>query len=135
MAFKLNKEEIEQRDKIIAELGIKSSELDKAITATNEAANKAIETLLLPINAKIAAYNLILAEARKFTENVAARMQDEFDERAEKWQEGAKGIAANEIISTWNNMELDDVEEVSIEPIEQFDLWHSNDLENAQKEV
>jgi hypothetical protein len=135
MAFKLNKEEIEQRDKIIAELGIKSSELDKAITATNEAANKAIETLLLPINAKIAAYNLILAEARKFTENVAARMQDEFDERAEKWQEGAKGIAANEIISTWNNMELDDVEEVSIEPIEQFDLWHREDLESAEKEV
>jgi hypothetical protein len=131
MAFKLSKEENNQRDELVAKLEIAGTDIDAAVIL----ANATLETLLLPINEKIAAYNEILAEAKELVEDVAARMQDEFENKSEAWQEGEKGVAASAFITTWTDLDFEEVEEVEIELIEELDLAHRDDLENAPSEV
>lgn len=77
------------------------------------------------LQTEIAAYNTILAEANTFMDEVKERLQGDFDDKSEKWQEGDAGVAASEMIADWE-AEFDEVE---------VELGHSETLEGLPEET
>lgn len=131
MAFKLTKNEATTRDDFVARFEMASAELDQVRETTNEA----IEALLGPLNEKITAYNVILAEAKEYAEEIAARFQTEFDDKSEKWQESEKGVAVSEMIESWTNLDFEEVDDVAIDQIEDFDFEHRDILDAVPVEA
>lgn len=56
------------------------------------------------------AYNKILTEADAFIGEVRDRLQSEFDDKSEKWQELDAGVSAQEMIKEWDDLTFNDVE-------------------------
>lgn len=81
MTFKLNKDESKEL----------SSHVDK-IKKSFEDMEQAIKD-----------YNNCLEAAKEFIEDKANDWQSEYDDRSETWQNGDKGTAVAELISSWEN--------------------------------
>lgn len=126
MAFKLSKAESKQRDDLVALLKIAEAEVSKYIAA----ANAQIAPIYERINSTLITYNDILEDVREFTESVTSRLEDEFGEKSEKWQDSDKGQAAQALSEDWAAIDLEDIEPFQIDPLEDPDPGHRDALEN-----
>lgn len=116
MTFKLSKQERAQRDEHVERLENAWGELEQAISTYNGEAEK----LKPPVELAIEKYNEMMAAAKEFAEQVAKRIEEKYDEKSEKWQEGEKGQVAAEFRDAWQHMDMEEIElrwpeEVSID--------------------
>jgi hypothetical protein len=131
MPFKLSKKEIEFRDDLVARLEIASVQLSASISAANEL----IQTALAGVNEKVNSYNDVLSDAQGFVESVVGAAEQAIGEKSEHWQESDRGQAAQEFLSAWDDLEMDHIEPIEIDLIEEPDLAHRDDLENAPDQM
>jgi chromosome segregation ATPase len=106
VAFKLSKQEVTKRDEHVESLEKAWAELQQAINAYNESEPKLRE----PIDKAVADYNEAVEEAKGFAEEIANRVEGEYDEKSEKWQEGEKGQAAAELRDAWQTIDMEPIE-------------------------
>lgn len=66
------------------------------------------------VNAAIKARNEVAKRVVAFAEQVAERLRDEFDEKSERWQESDAGQEALSLVEQWENINVDEIEEVKI---------------------
>jgi hypothetical protein len=59
------------------------------------------------------------------------QMRREYDERPERWQQGDTGQAVSSWIDEWEGLDLGEVDEVSIDPVEEPEVNHADELEGA----
>lgn len=104
MALKLTKDEIKQRDGFIADLEKGSSNLEEAFKVFNSV----LEGARIDLRDAVGKYNEALAAARGFAEDIASRLEDEIDDKSEKWQESDKGQAAAAFKDDWESVEFQD---------------------------
>lgn len=140
MAFKLNSQETKTRAALAEELRSLAADVEEAVEQFNSEADALWSDLAAAIeefNAKraeafqgvesaINAYNEKLDEARGLRDDVAGRLEDEWSEKSEKWQESDKGEAASNMKTEWENADLDDFE---IEEIEEIEIDEPGELE------
>ncbi len=131
MAFKLDKQELKRRDQLFDELGEARAKLEDAVAVFNDDLNVAREKL----QNQIAAYNEVVLEARGFIEDVASRLDSEFDDKSERWQESDKGQAAASLRDEWQNIAFDGIEIEYPEDIEIDGADHDGILENLPVET
>lgn len=106
MPFKLTKDELATREKIINTLRITSEAVGDAVEDFNDAMATAGEKL----QEAVAAYNEALETAREFASDIANQANEDFNDKSEKWQEGERGEAANEWIRAWDNLDMGELE-------------------------
>lgn len=78
--------------------------------------NEKISQFEASLNEKIVDLNAIIEEANGLREEIESDAQSYHDEKSEKWQEGERGSAYSDWISSWQN-EVEEIEEVSIEAV------------------
>lgn len=106
MPFKLNKTESARKNELLVALQLKQSALEDALRVYNEEASTAFGKL----EAAKVSYNEALDEARSFAQDIASEQREDYDDHSEKWQEGDNGTSAQEWISQWEDVDLDDLE-------------------------
>ena len=104
MALKLTKDEIKRKDDHVSELEKQKANMEMAI----EIFNAAMETARVDLREAVGKYNEALDDARGFAEDIASRLENEIDDKSEKWQESDKGQAAMEFKIDWESVELQD---------------------------
>jgi hypothetical protein len=116
MAFKLTGDESKAHNAVIDKLSAAREVLDAAVEAYNEAVLAAHETLAEAVGA----YNEVLAEAAEHVSDIESRFADEIGEKSEKWREGDRGQAAEDVRSQWEGAasELEPIELDEPEPLE-----------------
>jgi cell division septum initiation protein DivIVA len=115
-AFKLNKQQLAERDALAADLRDKTKALNAAIAAFNQA----IEPLSRAVVEAQDDYNAILEKARALASGVTEAARDEFDVRSERWQGSDKGIEVRSWIERWE-VTLDDIDLEVPEPLAEID--------------
>lgn len=65
-------------------------------------------------------FNQSLTEATAFAVSVQERLQEDFDVKSEKWQQGDAGDEAQVLIETWESFQPNDVE-VSFDVVDEFE--------------
>jgi uncharacterized protein YPO0396 len=127
MAFRLSKADMKRCDELVARL----RECAERLVAAIEAANAQIEQAVARVNGDIAAYNEALAEAKNFGEQFVHRMRKEYNEKSDRWQEGDIGQAVSGWIDEWEGLDLEEIDEVSVDPVEEPDMNHADELVDA----
>ena len=105
MAFKLTKDEEAKLEELKSDLNLAYIQLEGTVSTYNEA-EKALRD---PVQGALNFYNERLSNLLTFVENVAEEKRAEFDDKSDSWKEGDNGSAVDEWISTWENVDLDDV--------------------------
>jgi hypothetical protein len=105
----------------------------KGVTEAQEALQNTVEEAKAAIQKAASHYDDVTARANEFTDDVGSRLRGEFDDKSEKWQEGDKGIAANEMIEQWENVEFEPADDDSGE-IEEDTLSTFADLPTESAE-
>ena len=77
------------------------------------AAAKRIEEPAAALTAAVDAYNEALGELRELVRAVETDWQSTWDKRSERWQEGAAGQSAAEMITAWTAL-ADDLEDIEV---------------------
>jgi hypothetical protein len=127
MAFKINKQQLIERDALAADLRRKAEALNSAIVAFNQA----IEPLSQAVHEALEDYNETLEEARTLASSVTEAAQQAFDAKSEKWQDSDKGIQVRSWIEQWE-VSLDDVDLELPEPLSEIDPDdHAGQIEGA----
>lgn len=116
MAFKLNKQQLAERDVLAGELRRKAEELNIAIVAFNQA----IAPLSQTVSEALEKYNGTLETARILASSITEAAQNKFDAKSAKWQESVKGIQVRIWIEQWE-VSLDDVDLDLPEPLAVID--------------
>jgi uncharacterized protein YoxC len=88
MAFKLSSQELKTREELL----------------------ETLKSLQEDVNSAITEFNSKLEDVQEFVDSVKDRLQNEFDEKSETWQEGDKGSEAQNFISEFENIELIELE-------------------------
>ena len=73
-----------------------------------------LRALTEPVNAAIRQRNAVAEEAARFAEAVRERLNDEWDERSERWRDGDAGQAAQAFIDEWDAENICEMQEVRI---------------------
>jgi hypothetical protein len=111
---KLNKVQLAELVKFRDELEELKGALELEVEEYNSTMNSAwakVEKRIIDLNEKI-------VEADQWRADLASEMQDFYDEKSEKWQEGERGCAYQEWISEWES----DLSEVEMEAPEDVDM-------------
>lgn len=95
MAFKLTKEEKIQRNEYVKEL----QRLEELIEDASKGEDPISQEL-------ITEYETAINTASDFASEVESRLQEEFDDKSEKWQEGEKGEEASSFIEEWGGADF-----------------------------
>lgn len=66
-------------------------------------------------------YNGVLGELRDFRDGLVSDMDSYFSDRSEKWQEGDKGQQYETWKQAWEDLELEDLEELELEHGDNFE--------------
>lgn len=127
MAFKLTKQEEASRGLIVDGLKLRAMAVSTAVAIANDAMQN--------VNDAVEAYNEALNEAREFREDLVVRLEEEVNDKSERWQESEHGEATKEYIAEWENLALYDVEYYAWEKLEYLDLDHSDYLEEMNSQV
>jgi hypothetical protein len=98
MSFQLTKTERKLRDQLLAQLQQTSADTANAI----DAFNAQMAVLWMNLSQTINAHNKVLAAVETFRQEIAERLQNEFDEKSDRWQESKAGEAADEMIDQWS---------------------------------
>lgn len=131
MAFSLTKEELATRTTHIDKLRALATDIETAI----KTADTAIEAALEAVQARINDYNAALAEAEPFVEGVAERLEAEYDEKSEKWQDSEKGQDARALVDEWQGGDWTALSDLAALEIDVDDRNHADALENLSVEV
>jgi hypothetical protein len=127
VAFKINKQQLIERDVLAADLRKKAEALNSVIVAFNQA----IEPLSQAVHVALEDYNEILEKARTLASGVTEAAQPAFDAKSEKWQDSDKGIQVRSWIEQWE-VSLDDVDLELPEPLTEIDPDdHAGQIEGA----
>lgn len=102
MPFKLTKADMKLRDEILEKLSAQKGKLDAAIAKFNDM----VAIAHADVKACVEGYNEVLSEAREFAADTATQASDDYDAKSERWQESAKGQAAAEFKSAWEDVGL-----------------------------
>lgn len=129
--MKLYNKLTKRKDVLLDELRDKKNDLEAAISDFNAA----LAELRTPVEDAIAAYNEQLAIVKEFTEEVAEHISEYISEKTDSWQESEKGEAANDLLSTWEQIDLDDFELDLPEDLDESLPTHDDDLEELQTET
>lgn len=105
MAFKLTLKEITDRDGITAELENAWAAVDNAVAEYNDAVNEA----RCKVISVVESYNNVLGEATVWAASIMERMNCEFEDKTEKWQESEQGQSTAAMISEYENFSPDDI--------------------------
>lgn len=97
MAFKLSRTEHKQREELLESLRTAA----EAFTAVQEEGGNGLLE-------RIAELIVVVQEAEAFRSEIASRLQEEFDEHSEAWQEGDRGSEAQEMIDAWDGADFSD---------------------------
>ena len=124
MLFKLGKEETAQRDEIAVRLEQAREKLETAVSAFNDALLAARGTLQTEIDE----YNVVLAEAKTFADDVAQNWENDFEEKSERWQESDTGESVRAMIETWQSVDLESIDIDMPEPDISFDAEVHSEL-------
>lgn len=89
-----------------------------------------IEEKISEVNSIISNYNEVVAEVEEFRDGLVGEMQDYYDERSEKWQDGEKGSAYSDWKNEWEQLDTSQADEV-----EAPDLSLADNLENLPDEA
>ena len=116
MAFKLNREQVAERDALATVLRGKA----EALNVTIAAFNRGVEPLSHAVGEALNDYNGILERARTLAGSISEAAQEEFDAKSQKWQDSEKGVGVRSWIEQWE-MNLDDVELELPEELEEID--------------
>ena len=100
MAFKLTKAEDAQKLELEGRLNEAFGIADDAATALREKIDELIQEFN---NGPLVALNAVVEEAYNFVEDIHSERQEEYDEKSERWQEGDRGQAASEWLSSWED--------------------------------
>jgi hypothetical protein len=107
MGSKLTKAEIEQKGAHAANL---KSEWDEVV-----AAEEAVTEALDRYNEALDSYNSIVTEVNEFKDGIVNALQEYFDEKSEKWQEGDAGQELEALKSEWEGIEIEEIDHIQIE--------------------
>lgn len=102
--MKLTKAEEKRQGSLGAYIRDRWGDLEEACIKFNESDKGDVAKELL--NTAIRDYNSILEEAKEFTEGVAERLGEYYDDKSEKWQEGEKGEEFSEWRDQWGDVEF-----------------------------
>jgi cell division septum initiation protein DivIVA len=116
VAFRLSKQQLAERDALAANLREKTTTLNAAIAAFNQA----IEPLSRAVVEALEDYNEILEKARALASGVTEAARDEFDARSERWRGSDQGIKVRSWIEQWE-VNLDDIDLEVPEPLTEID--------------
>jgi len=94
MAFQLSKIEHREKENLITSL--------RTTAEAFEAAQESGEG----IPERLAEFLVELSDAESFRDEIASRWRDEYDDKSEKWQEGDKGEAVNNLIEDWESADF-----------------------------
>ena len=97
MAFTLTKAEIKDRDDVVEAARRKLGILNAAITQFNERLEEQRSILDDAVND----CNGAMQDVADFLERIKERLNGEYDDKSEKWQEGEKGTAVRDWIDTF----------------------------------
>lgn len=103
---KLNKEQMEQRE-------THSTTLHTAFEKI-EANYSILEDMINDYNKDVDTFNEALAATREFVGEITADMNSYMEDKSEAWQEGDKGGEYAEWRDTWDQMELEDMEHLTM---------------------
>jgi hypothetical protein len=106
MAFKLDKQEKERRDQIVADIYESAGKLEDAIAVYNDEMTK----LRGPLDEAIRNYNEVVESARGFAEDIASAADCAIDDKSEKWQDSDNGQAAVLWKDEWESASFDEIE-------------------------
>ena len=106
MAFKLSKKESADRTSFSGELNEAWEELAAAVSKYNDTVSEA----KVEVEAAVEKFNGLVTNVKEFTDGVAQRASDEFDDKSEKWQEGERGEAASSWKDEWENFGLEEID-------------------------
>lgn len=129
--MKLSKAQKTSRDEIVSKLREQEEKLDEVISEFNAAVEAKWDEIVAPVLAK---HKEALDEAREFCEQIADDIQNFYDDKSEKWQEGDRGQAVEDMRSEWESVDLD---EPTIEPpseVEKPGITHSASIEELPEE-
>jgi hypothetical protein len=132
VAFKLSKQELELRDQHVEKLEKAWAGIEQAVSTYNQVTN---EELREPVEKAVADYNEAMGEAKAFVEQVANRMDGEYDEKPEKWRDGDKGQWAAELRDAWQEMEMEKIEVEWPEDLAVDDPDHAPELAELPTEA
>jgi len=109
---RLTKKIVQQQATLADAMQVLAEEADEAVANYNEAVEEAFSTYQ---DALARAHSEFiepldfgcLEEANAFCQDIASQLQDYYDDRSERWQEGDAGEQYQEWINTWGGMEVD----------------------------
>jgi hypothetical protein len=104
--MKLSKADQKRKQDLVDRIRAERDRLEDAARAFNEAVDKAAG----PLEAATNKYNEALDEARTFAEEIAGDIESHYDDKSERWQEGERGQAVQEMLGEWQGFEAEDVE-------------------------
>jgi hypothetical protein len=104
--IKVSRDQVTERDGLVADLRAKGDQLANAIKQFNTVA----APLIAAVEDALDGYNERLEASREFISNIAETMRSEFDERSERWQDSETGKAADLFIKIWEDIDLEDVD-------------------------
>jgi DNA anti-recombination protein RmuC len=122
---KLDKSRLSRRSEIAAELREKGEALVNAVDAFNEAMGKAAESVKTALDD----YNAVVRKAGEFRDEVVSEMEQHYEDRSDKWQEGERGTAYGDWKSNWEEMAIEDLEVELPDDVDQPDLELADEFE------
>lgn len=105
--MKLSKAEAVRKADLQRKLDTAYGNLQDAVKTYNDTVSDANGAL----NTAVSEYNDQLVEVRNFVEDIASAWREKFDGKSESWQTSNKGTAAEELISEWEDFNLDDADD------------------------
>lgn len=107
MAFKLTQAENTQRQKLVEETTVATN----VIIVAREAAQAKINAAIAEVNVVIDAYNEVRGRVEAFRDDITSRLQAEYDEKSEKWQESERASSVQSLITEWENLDTNELDE------------------------
>ena len=131
MAFKLDKDGVERREKLVAELREKADKVEDAIAVYNDL----VKAARLDVEAALTAYNETLQEVAGFAEDIVSQADQDLSEKSEKWQDSERGQAALAWKEEWDTAMFEQLEIEFPDDIEAPEPTHADDLEALATEI
>src|SRR5262245_24268876 len=132
MSFKLSKEDRARKIELVNQLREWQDRVNDSIAVAQDKMKDA----LVDVNDVIDTYNEKVEEVREFVERVASDFRSDFEDKSEGWQEGERGQTVGEFIDAWENLEINQVDRITLPDVELDDeIELPNDLEELAEEV
>lgn len=103
---KLSKDELKIKSDLENDFHQKSKVINELWGAYEDAVNA--------LNEAIADLNGTVTDMNTFKDEIVQQMDDYFDEKSEKWQEGDTGSAYSEWKGEWEQLSIDQMEEIAL---------------------